>query len=38
LRQAAILDAAAHSVIDTIADIGPMLDEIDQRLGRGEKP
>lgn len=41
LRQAAaarLAAAGAHYVIDTIADIGPVLDDIDRRLARGEKP
>lgn len=41
LRQAAtarLAGAGAHYVIDTIAGIGPVLDEIDRRLARGEKP
>jgi phosphonoacetaldehyde hydrolase len=41
LRQAAtakLAAAGAHYVVDSIADIGPVLDEIDRRLARGEKP
>ncbi len=30
--------AGAHFVIDTIADLLPVLDEIEQRLQRGERP
>jgi phosphonoacetaldehyde hydrolase len=41
LRRAAtarLAAAGAHYVIDTIAGIGPVLDEIDQRLAQGGKP
>jgi phosphonoacetaldehyde hydrolase len=31
-------DAGAHYVVDGIAEIGPALDSIDERLARGEKP
>lgn len=34
----AFRDAGAHFVIDTIADLPPVLDEIDARLQRGERP
>ena len=38
-RAAGVLVAAgAHYVIDTIADIEAVLDDIEGRLGRGEKP
>jgi phosphonoacetaldehyde hydrolase len=40
-RQAAtarLAQAGAHYVVDSIADIAPVLDDIDQRLARGEKP
>jgi len=30
--------AGAHYVIDTVADLLPCLDDIEARLGRGEKP
>jgi phosphonoacetaldehyde hydrolase len=30
--------AGAHYVIDSIAEIEPVLDDIDRRLARGEKP
>jgi phosphonoacetaldehyde hydrolase len=35
---ARLAGAGAHYVIDTIAAIGPVLDDIDRRLARGEKP
>ncbi len=35
---ARLAGAGAHYVIDTIADIVPVLDDIDRRLARGEKP
>jgi phosphonoacetaldehyde hydrolase len=41
LRRAAterLAAAGAHYVIDSIADIGAVLDAIDQRLERGERP
>ena len=41
LRAAAtarLASAGAHYVIDTIAAIGPVLDDIDRRLGCGERP
>jgi phosphonoacetaldehyde hydrolase len=41
LREAAytrMYQSGAHYVVDTIADILPCLDEIDARLGRGERP
>lgn len=34
----AFVDAGAHFVIDTIADLVPVLDEIEARLSRGERP
>ncbi len=38
-QAAGVLAAAgAHYVIDTIADIAAVLDDIEGRLGRGEKP
>jgi phosphonoacetaldehyde hydrolase len=38
-RAAARLRAAgAHYVIDRLADVGPVLDDIEARLKRGEKP
>lgn len=30
--------AGAHFVIDTVADLPPLLDDIEQRLARGERP
>ena len=33
-----LLDAAAHYVIDTFADIDPILDQIDARLQAGDHP
>jgi phosphonoacetaldehyde hydrolase len=30
--------AGAHYVVDSIADVPPLLDEIDARLARGERP
>lgn len=30
--------AGAHFTIDSVADLGPVLDEIDSRLGRDERP
>jgi phosphonoacetaldehyde hydrolase len=41
LRAAAektLLGAGAHFVIDSIADLVPVLDEIEARMARGEKP
>jgi len=35
---AAFKDAGAHFVIDTVADLMPVLDEIESRLTRGERP
>lgn len=34
----AFRDAGAHFIIDTIADLPPVVDEIEQRLQRGERP
>lgn len=34
----AFREAGAHFVIDTIAELLPVLDEIEQRLKRGERP
>jgi phosphonoacetaldehyde hydrolase len=34
----AFIEAGAHFVIDTIADLVPVLDEIEARLKRGERP
>lgn len=31
-------EAGAHYVVDSIADVPPILDEIDARLARGERP
>jgi len=33
-----LLDAGAHYVIDTLADIHPILDQIDARLEAGDRP
>lgn len=33
-----LLDAGAHYVIDGVGDLPPVLDEIDGRLSRGERP
>jgi len=33
-----LLDAGAHYVIDTLADLDPVLDRIEVRLRRGERP
>ena len=33
-----LLGAGAHYVVDSIADIVPVLDSIEQRLRAGEKP
>lgn len=30
--------AGAHYVVDSIADVGPLLDEINRRLAAGERP
>ena len=30
--------SGAHYVVDTIADVMPCLDDIEVRLGRGERP
>ena len=30
--------AGAHYVIDSVADLMPLIDQINQRLARGEKP
>lgn len=34
----AFINAGAHFVIDTIADLVPVIDEIEMRLKRGERP
>jgi phosphonoacetaldehyde hydrolase len=34
----ALRDAGAHYVVDTIADLGPALAEIEARIARGERP
>lgn len=36
--EAQLLGAGAHFVIDSIADLMPVLDEIETRMGRGERP
>jgi phosphonoacetaldehyde hydrolase len=33
-----LLDAGAHYVIDTLADIHPILDQVDARLEAGDRP
>ena len=33
-----LLAAGAHYVVDSLVDIVPVLDSIEQRLGAGEKP
>jgi phosphonoacetaldehyde hydrolase len=33
-----LLAAGAHAVIDTLAELPAVLDDIDARLGRGERP
>ena len=35
---ATLTRAGAHFVIDSVADLGPVLDEIDGALARGERP
>jgi phosphonoacetaldehyde hydrolase len=30
--------AGAHYVVDDIADVPPLIDEINARLARGERP
>ena len=36
--RAKLAGTGAHYVIDSIAEIGPVLDDIERRLARGEKP
>jgi phosphonoacetaldehyde hydrolase len=36
--RAKLLAAGAHAVVDTLAELPGVLDEINARLGRGEKP
>jgi phosphonoacetaldehyde hydrolase len=36
--EAQLLGVGAHFVIDSIADLMPVLDEIEARMGRGETP
>jgi phosphonoacetaldehyde hydrolase len=36
--RAKLLAAGAHAVIDTLSELPAVLDELDARLGRGEKP
>jgi phosphonoacetaldehyde hydrolase len=36
--EAQLLGAGAHFVIDSIADLMPVIDEIETRMGRGETP
>jgi phosphonoacetaldehyde hydrolase len=33
-----LLAAGAHAVVETLAELPALLDDIEQRLGRGEKP
>jgi phosphonoacetaldehyde hydrolase len=33
-----LLAAGAHAVVETLAELPTLLDDIDKRLGRGEKP
>jgi phosphonoacetaldehyde hydrolase len=33
-----LLDAGAHFVIDSVADLPPLIDEIESRLAAGERP
>jgi phosphonoacetaldehyde hydrolase len=33
-----LLEAGTHYVIDSVSDFDPVFDEIDARLGRGERP
>jgi phosphonoacetaldehyde hydrolase len=33
-----LLSAGAHAVVETLAELPALLDDIDQRLSRGEKP
>lgn len=33
-----LLDSGAHYVLDSMDDLSPVLDEIEERLARGEKP
>jgi phosphonoacetaldehyde hydrolase len=34
----ALRDAGAHYVVESVADLGPVLAEIEARIGRGERP
>ncbi|PIB91855.1 phosphonoacetaldehyde hydrolase [Caulobacter sp. FWC2] len=34
----ALRDAGAHYVVDSVADLGPVLAEIEARIARGERP
>ena len=36
--RAKLLAAGAHAVIDTLAELPAVLDELDARVGRGERP
>jgi phosphonoacetaldehyde hydrolase len=36
--RAKLLAAGAHAVVDTLAELPAVLDELDARLGRGERP
>lgn len=33
-----LTDAGAHYVIDSVADMMPVIEDIEARLARGEKP
>ena len=34
----ALWDAGAHYVVETVAELGPVLDDIEARIARGERP
>lgn len=34
----ALRDAGAHYVVETVAELGPVLDDIEARIARGERP
>lgn len=34
----ALRDAGAHYVVETVAELGPVLDDIEARIARGEQP
>ena len=33
-----LADAGSHYVIDSVADLPPVIDDINRRLANGEKP